>query len=70
MYTLSETRKICATLNILFVIPTLLVKDASHSEFNVFGSTVTVIICWFHLLFNVKKHPSLDDVSKTFYDMV
>ena len=66
--------KICSALKITFFIPTFIVQDASYSEFNaalaVFGLTTMVIMCWFHLLFNVKKHESLDRVSKDLKDMV
>ncbi len=39
---------------------TYILQDASYAEANaaneVFGSTVMIVMCWFHLIFNVKKH--------------
>ncbi len=52
--------QICESLNIIFIIPTYILQDASYAEANaaneVFGSTVMIVMCWFHLIFNVKKH--------------
>jgi hypothetical protein len=58
--------KICIALEIVFVVPAYIIQDASQAEanpaFEVFGVNVKIIgfICWFHLLFNVRKHESLD----------
>ena len=55
----SETMKMCEKLNLPFVIPTYIVQDASYSESNaaelVFGPTIKIVMCWFHMLFNVKN---------------
>jgi len=65
-----ETMKICADLDIAFVIPNFIIQDASYAEanaaFSVFGSTVTILMCWFHLMFNVKKHESLAKVIRIY----
>ena len=66
--------QMCDKLNIPFTVPTFIVQDASHAEanaaFSIFGSTVTIIMCWFHLIFNVKKHESLTKVSQDLRGMV
>ena len=66
--------KVCLLLNITFIIPTYIVQDASLSEANaaltVFGHTVTLLMCWYHMLANVKKHESLSGVSKELVDMI
>jgi len=50
-----------------------LVQDASPAEakaaLSVFGD-VTILMCWFHMLYNVKKHKSLDDVNKDLKTMI
>ncbi len=69
-----ETMKVCLRLDLVFVIPAYIIQDASHAEANaavkVFGSAVKIIMCWFHLLFNVRKHESLNKVTKEVKDMV
>ena len=66
--------QMCDKLNIPFTVPTFIVQDALHAEanaaFSIFGSTVTIIMCWFHLIFNVKKHESLTKVSQDLRGMV
>jgi hypothetical protein len=69
-----ETIKVCLKLDLVFVIPAYIIQDASHAEANaavkVFGPTVKIIMCWFHLLFNVRKHESLNKVTKEVKNMV
>jgi len=64
----------CVALNIPFVVPNYIIQDASYAEANaalsVFGSAVTILMCWFHLVFNVKKHESLAKVRQELRDMV
>ena len=66
--------KICVDLDITFVSPCFIIQDASYAEANaafaVFGSTVTILMCWFHLVFNVKKHESLAKVNQGLREMV
>ena len=66
--------QVCENLFIPFVIPSYILQDASHSEANaaleVFGSTVMIIMCWFHLVFNVKKHESFVKLKQEFRDMI
>jgi len=56
------------------VVPNYIIQDASYAETNtalsVFGSAVTILMCWFHSVFNVKKHESLAKVSQELRDMV
>ncbi len=65
---------VCVQVGLVFVIPAFIIQDASHAEANAawaaFGPQVTIIMCWFHLLFNVRKHESLNKVSKAVKDMV
>ena len=62
----SETMKICADLDLPFTVPSYIMQDASSAEANaaksVFGETIVILMCWFHMIFNVKKHESLKDV--------
>ncbi len=66
--------KVCVELNIPFVIPSFIIQDASHAEANaalsVFGPSIQIIMCWFHLIFNVKKHESLTKVKQELREMV
>ena len=66
--------KICLELDINFVIPTIIIQDASHSEANAaisfFGPNIVILMCWFHMIFNVKKHESLKEVPPILKDMV
>ncbi len=66
--------KICMSLNATFVVPTYIVQDASAAEakaaLSVFGPTVKIIMCWYHLIFNVKKNESLIKVSKELTEMI
>lgn len=66
--------KLCMELNIPFIVPSFIMQDASHAEANaavsVFGPTVKILMCWYHLVYNVKKHKSLDKVNKEVADMV
>ena len=65
---------VCNKLDLVFIVPAYIIQDASHAEANaaweVFGSNVVIVMCWFHLLFNVRKHESLNQVPKSVKDMV
>ena len=66
--------QVCMRLNIPFTIPSFIVQDASFAEANaaieVFGSACTIVMCWFHLVFNVKKHESYTKLKQEFRDMI
>ena len=66
--------KICSKLNLPFTIPDYIVQDASAAESKaarkVFGMGLKILMCWYHLLYNVKKHESLKPVSQVLKDMV
>ena len=66
--------KICADLDLPFTVPSYIMQDASSAEANaaksVFGETIVILMCWFHMIFNVKKHESLKDVPGALKDMV
>ena len=66
--------QICESLNIIFIIPTYILQDASYAEANaaneVFGSTVMIVMCWFHLIFNVKKHESFVKLKQELREMI
>lgn len=66
--------KICAKLELPFVIPTFIMQDASDAEFNaaksVFGHTVKILMCWFHMIYNIKKHASVKKLGQDLRDMV
>ena len=51
--------KLCLSLNIPFVVPLFIVQDGSAAEGNaamsVFGPTTKILMCWYHLVYNVKK---------------
>lgn len=66
--------KLCDQLNLPFTCPAFIMQNGFHSEadaaYSVFGPTVTVLMCWYHLIYNVKKHESLKKVSKEVMEMV
>lgn len=74
MFDFRSTIEVCLRLNITFAIPSFIVQDASYAEANaaieVFGSTVTIVMCWFHLVFNVKKHLSFTKLKQEYRDMI
>jgi hypothetical protein len=61
-------------LHIQFTPPEFIVQDASLSEAaaaqSIFGSNIKILMCWFHLIKNIKKADSLSKVSKNLTDMV
>lgn len=50
---------LCRELNIDFEFPEFLVQDASRAEYNaalrVFGENSTVLMCWYHVMANIRK---------------
>lgn len=64
----------CDKLNLPFVIPTFIIQDASSAESNaaelVFGHTIKILMCWYHMIYNVKKHESFKKVGKEMRDML
>jgi len=61
-------------LDLPFTVPDYIVQDASAAESKaareVFGQGIQILMCWFHLLYNVRKHDSLKKVSQVLKDMV
>lgn len=51
--------ELCARLEISFVYPEFLIIDASDAEYNaaksVFGDDCDILMCWFHVMKNIKK---------------
>ena len=66
--------KICSKLDLPFTVPDYIVQDASAAESKaareVFGKGLKILMCWYHLLYNVRKHESLKPVSQVLKDMV
>lgn len=56
---ISSLIEFCARIGIEFSRPEFLVIDASDAEFNAaqacFGSDCKVLMCWFHVMKNIKK---------------
>jgi hypothetical protein len=71
---LSDLIELCNNLHIQFTPPEFIVQDASLSEAaaaqSIFGSNIKILMCWFHLIKNIKKADSLSKVSKNLTDMV
>ena len=64
----------CGRLAIPFVKPEFLIIDACDAEYNaaksVFGDDCEILMCWFHVMKNLKKPEIKRMIPDAFYDQV